>query len=1259
MWGRSFKKRVNLVLFLFLFLVLSTLVFGQDEQDKLDKQLREEILSIYKSKGEPGLLDFVKGHREKISNKFIVDFADAGKKERKEVWLKVCEILAEEKKDEKALADVYYKMGTYFLLISNNKKSFESLEKSLHIYVRINDLVGQGNIFLRKGTIYFYSGENRKALEMFDKALPFYTKANNHLGQGNFYFRKGEVYFTRGNNSKALEMYDRALTFFEISEEYKGQGNVLWRKGDIYAANGNYSKALEMYDRALPFFEKEKYFLGQGNLYMSNGQIYSILNDNLNALKMFKKALVFFEKAGTLIGQGNAYWKMGDISLRKGNNSRALEMYDKAIFFLDKSGYPLAIGNLYFSKGEFYFKTGNYRDAILTYDKALNFFKKIGEPTGQGNVYWRKGDIYFKTGNNPKALEMYDKAMHFFKKCGSLLGQGNIYWRKGEIYQITGKNSEAFDALNKSLAFFEKAGNLLSQGNVYLFKGKIYYKMGDNPKALKMYDRALNLFARAQEPQGQASVYLSKGEIYHRTGDKLTAFVMYEKALPFLKKAENPIGLGNVYRNKGNLFLHSGSYLKALDMFERALIFYERTKSPLSLGNVYYDKGNIYCYFLNNYSKALDNYEKSLLFHQKAENHQGQGYVYQRLGDLYQRMGKNSKALTVYEKALPFFKSAGDPVGKGNVCLGQGEIYSEVGHYNKSIIMFENAFLLYNKSGNIESESLALHGKAKVLAKLGKRDEALDLFEKGITYFEKVRKQTAFSEMKRTLMEKVYQQFEETVLFMLENKYGEKGFKYAEAMRARVFLDRMVEGLVRLDKGLTPDLKKKQDNLLTRLSFLSKEIHETAGRNDEKKLQELKEQYNKIEGEFDELLVKIRLNNPLYSLVRYPQTVSVQYLQKVVLEKGELLLRYFTASDKIYAFLISQEDFIIVSLKDTPKDLNNSVEEYLTSIKENNRRRIKKYGKDLYKRLFKPLETSIKDRRNIIIVPDGELAKIPFEALIIDAKTSTKPVYMLENYRIKYIQSASILSILRKQYQRKGTTKHFIGFGDPVYDYENFRQGLPEHGTPNPVKGDEITEIHRGKYHREGGKLVRLKGSGEEVNTIARLFKKYNQKSVVYVREQANEANAKSPDLKEFDYIHFSCHGILGDGFQSLVLSQLPPDKTSEDGYFTLNEIMNSDYNAKLVVLSACQTGSGKMYRGEGVTGMTRAVMYAGTPAVVASLWDVDDNATKELMIHFYRNILEKSMDKAEALRQAKLELIRGKKYRSPSFWSAFVMYGE
>ncbi|MFC2146412.1 CHAT domain-containing protein [Acidobacteriota bacterium] len=1058
--SKHFKKRVKLILILFLFYALSNLVLPRDKQVDESKQLREGILAAYKSGGEQGLRDFVKKQKDKISNKFIVDFAEAGKKERKEEWLKVSLFMARGQKDGKTPADVLYKTGEYFLLISDNKKAFDYFEKALPIYVKLNDLVGQGNVYLSKGTIYYYTGDNSGALEMYNKALLFFKKAENPIGQGNVYRGKGDIYSYTGDNPRALEMYD--------------------------------------------------------------------------------KALVFYEKAGAPIGQGNVYM----------------------------------------SKGDTYFYTGDYPGAIELYEKALYFYEKGGDIIGQGIVYMGKGDIYLYTGAQSKALEMYDKALPFFEKMVNLLGQGNMYLRKGDCYLNTYENS----------------------------------------KALKMYDKALFFYEKVKEPIGQGNVYLGKGDIYLRIGGCSKALEMYDKALPFFEKVVNPLGQGNVNLRKGVIYLHTGDYSKALMMYDKALPFYERVGAPLGQGNVYRRKGEIYLY-----------------------------------------TGDYSRALAMYDKALPFFEKAGEPRGPGNVYREKGKIYFLIGDYSKSFEMYNKALLFCKKSDDIEAESYALHGKAKVFAQQGKTDDALALFEKDMANLEKVRTRTAFSEMKRTFMEKVYVQYEETVLFMMENKYYDKGFKYAESMRARVFLDRIVEGFVRLDKGLAADLKKKRNRLVAKLSLITKEMHKTAAKNNEKKLHELKEQYRKVENEFEELLIKIRLDNPVYALVRYPQPVSVQDVQEEILEKGEMLLRYFITPQKVYVFIISKENFKVVPINVNEKEINKKIEFFLRALKEHNFSYIKRYGNTLYEKLFKPLEPALEINQDIIIIPDGQLAKIPFESLIINNKDkeSGQFIFLLEKYHIKYIQSASVLSVLRRYYRRDSETKSFIGFGDPVYDYDNFKQGKPELGSPDPVKGDEITGIHRGKYHREGGKLVRLQGSGEEVKTIFELFKKKNQKSVVQLRTKATEENARAMDMKEFDYIHFACHGILGENFQSLVLSQLPPEETPEDGYFTLNEIMNCDYNAKLVVLSACQTGSGRMEKAEGVTGLTRAVMYAGTPAVMASLWKVDDMAAKELMVKFYRNMLEKNLDKTEALRQAKLALLKNKKYTSPLYWSAFVMYGE
>lgn len=1059
MSSELFKKRVNLILSPLIIVGLIALVSCQEMQVD-NEQLRESIMAAYQSRGEKGLLDFLKNKKYRISQQFIFDFTKAAVEKRKEEWLKAALIIAKEKKYQRAQAYVLYQTGVYIWITSRNKKALAYFEKAIPLCQKLIELNGLGDIHLKMGEIYFYNGDIPGALEMYDKAFSFYNKTGAPIGLGNVYQGKGDIYQRSGDYSKVLELFAKALTFYKKARALISQANVYTKQGQIYRMTGKSAKAEELYDKALPLYEKTGNLLGQAIVYESKGENYYHISDN----------------------------------------SRALAMYEK----------------------------------------ALLLHKKVINPIGQGNVYARIGEIYSKTDDNTRALAMLDKAMVLFEKAGYPLGQGNVLLAKGEIYSKTGNSSKALQLLNKALAFYKIWGEPISLGNVYSKMGRIYYSSGSSKKALEMCD----------------------------------------KALVFFKKVREPINLGTVYKIKGDIYL-----------------------------------------------TQLDDYPKSL---------------------------------EMYEKALEFYEEVGELEGLGNVYSILAMIYFSAGHNSRSLEMCEKALTLFTKVGVVESEAVTLRLKANVLAKQGKTDEALVLFEKGIAYLEKIRTQTAFAEMKTTFMEKAYNQYLETVLFMLENKKYEKGFKYAEAIIARVFLDQMAEGLVKVEKGLVPDLKEQQDKLVAKLSSLGKEMHKTPDR-EKKKLQQLKDQYQKIDNEFEELLIKIRLDNPVYTSVRYPQPISVRDLQQEVLKKGEFLVRYFISPLTLYIFLVSKDYFKVIPIKVKAKEIESIIKRFLLAIKDNSSRGMRQLGNTLYKKLFQPVEAALKGNKDIIIIPHGYLATIPFESFVVDKKKSGSPVFLLEKHRIQYIQSASILSILRKHYQRHKETKSFVGFGDPVYDYGNFKKKPSTQGTlsRSPKQEDEIREIHRSRYARTGGILNRLPNSGEEVKAIARLFEKKSQKNEVYLREQASEEKAKAPGIKEFDFIHFACHGILGEDFQSLVLSQLPPDKSLEDGYFTLNEIMNCDYQAKLVVLSACQTGAGKMYKGEGITGLTRAVMYAGTPAVVASLWKVDDTATRELMVKFYKNMLEKNMEKTEALRLAKLELIKNKKYFSPLYWSAFVMYGE
>ncbi|HYO92509.1 MAG TPA: CHAT domain-containing protein, partial [Pyrinomonadaceae bacterium] len=202
--------------------------------------------------------------------------------------------------------------------------------------------------------------------------------------------------------------------------------------------------------------------------------------------------------------------------------------------------------------------------------------------------------------------------------------------------------------------------------------------------------------------------------------------------------------------------------------------------------------------------------------------------------------------------------------------------------------------------------------------------------------------------------------------------------------------------------------------------------------------------------------------------------------------------------------------------------------------------------------------------------------------------------------------------------------------------------------------------------------LRSVRGGDESVNLRRLLFSRDEAEAILSVTPEqsglkaldfrANRKLATSDELSQYRILHFSTHGLLDSrhpDLSGIVLSLVDEAGQPQEGFLRLHEIYNLRLNADLVVLSACQTGLGKEVRGEGLIGLVRGFMYAGAPRVVASLWQVDDAATAELMKRFYRGMLQEKLPPAAALRAAQIEMLKKKHWQSPYYWGAFVMQGE
>ncbi|HSP06770.1 MAG TPA: CHAT domain-containing protein, partial [Acidobacteriota bacterium] len=299
-------------------------------------------------------------------------------------------------------------------------------------------------------------------------------------------------------------------------------------------------------------------------------------------------------------------------------------------------------------------------------------------------------------------------------------------------------------------------------------------------------------------------------------------------------------------------------------------------------------------------------------------------------------------------------------------------------------------------------------------------------------------------------------------------------------------------------------------------------------------------------------------------------------------------------------------------------------------------------AEQLYRELVAPAEQNLKHVQRLIIAPDGILNYLPFESLLRKSAPasgidfSSLP-YLTNDFEIEYAPSSTVFAALKIHEGAMEAPNELLAFADP---------------------GKPAAEPARGKTRSSRGDYPPLPNARLEVEGIARLFPP--EKVAIFEGQAASEEKLKKMKLTEYKRLHFASHGVIDEQnpeFSSILLST--PQKGAEDGYLMTQEIFDLKLNADLVVLSACKTGLGRQIRGEGIMGLSRAFLCAGASSVLASLWNVPDASTAQFMTDFYRSMVTKGMSKTEALKKARLELIRSGKFSHPYYWAPFVLIGN
>ena len=976
-----------------------------------------------------------------------------------------------------------------------------------------------------------------------------------------------------------------------------------------------------------------------------------------------------------------------------------------------------SIAEKYYSKGDSLSRSGRYDSANVYFEKAKDIYDFVNEKNTDQNICRKLISCSNGIGWNYIMLAKYESADKLMEETLNYglekLGENNI--EVAQTYHVIGVLSWAKEDYMTSIKYHEKALSIKQQlsgsqntkiSASYDNLGINYDEIGDYDKALEYYQKELEIDLQAKEIDqlSLAKTYNNIGNAYLDKGDYYKALEYHQKALSIRQSVldENHPYIASSYDNIGIVYAQEKEYAKALDYFKKALAIRIKAfgESHPLVASTLNHIGNSY-YYLHDYDDALEYCQKSLDLERTFAKGQYHSFlnIYTNLGKIYKEKGDPGSAIFYLNKTAELGTQL---YGEKNIYTGiafkrLAEVYELNKDYREALSYCQKGLISLVQTFNndsiyanpeltaiiSETELLnILKLKAKIFKELSDQTGKEDLLASLNTYravcdlIDQMRTGYRAEGTKIFLGEQTEDIFDQAIKVSIElyEKTREENFKnqafdFLEKRKAAVLEENLSEVKAERFSGIPDSLLKREKQLKITLTFYETALYKMYQKKELKDSIRAAEYENNLfdlKNQFDQLISGFEKNYPGYYNLKYQtKTISFEEIQKSI-AFNTALLDYFEGDSLIYIFVITKNDFNIFSEK-KGDDFSGLVRDFYSAVVKAETEPFISYSNKLSSMLIMPVLSKIKDMENLVIIPDDELFKVPFETLCSELikpgqADLSKISYLIKSFNISYHYSASLymsgLSDNKFTESSRDDDKKFIGFAPVFSKYDNDAGRLKNNyvsasgrdsGRMNNQAADNDTKINELKY------------SEHEVKSVAGLFSKTNTNSsdTSYVHVDATEDLFKK-EIKNYKIIHIATHSYVNElqpELSAVLFAQPRDSSASEDGILYAGEIYNLDIKAHLVVLSSCESGLGKLIKGEGMMALNRGFLYAGASNVIFSLWKIPDLQTSELMIEFYKQMLT-GKSYSESLRQAKLELISKPSSSRPRSWAGFVLIG-
>jgi len=874
------------------------------------------------------------------------------------------------------------------------------------------------------------------------------------------------------------------------------------------------------------------------------------------------------------------------------------------------------------------FENGEIEEAQLLLGPSFIEIEKnhFSDPIDLGACAFGLGQIYHQLGDHKSALPAFVIASEVFSAIDYVNYEGWALMGAGKSSRILGEYENALDYNFRALSIFQQFVNSGSRDyyqdeSITLSNiGLIYHKLGDYEEAIEYHLEAMLYCQESAESSGfscppsiSSLVLNNLGVVFESQGKYSDALEVYFQSLSFSDAAGEPYRQIFIYSNIGVVYKEMGRFDKAREYYERALELSMEYGNKYTHASVLNNMGLLPAEKTNKIVEqseisSIDYFKEVLEMRQEVGDREGEAITLINLGIEYHRQGDFSEALLCFEKALDIFSeienSSGEMTALGNIAdvrNSQGETLKAIEIYNLSI---DDA----KRIGDRDAEAYYLQEIGTIFQARGEKENSLEYYEQAMDAYELLRVTTRNDLSRITLGAMSHKLYDNAIDLYLRQNQPQLAFIVSERGRARSFLDSLDTGYIEFSDELNiiyDDIKKASIELQTIRENLQRAKEEK--QQDSNLIAELEEQYKQAESNFQATAdTVVARGDQLTQFIPGQAKIYDVSGTQTLLDKDSTLLSYWVMNDQTVVFIISKESFSAVSL-DVSKDELLAIIEAFRRF-DNVNEAYPESTLKLYHALFSPIENYI-NTSQVIIIPHDVLHYFPFSAL------SNGENHLVDKYSIHYLPSVS------------------------SWPYIKLNASYNDEGYPI-ILGDPKTN---------NDELIPLPYARQEVKVIAALFN-----SDPVVGKDATESL-----LREFTgeayVLHLATHGkynTVNPLYSSLYLS---PDD-SDDGLLDTIEIYGLDLSqTNLVVLSSCESQVGDLHNGDEIVGLTRAFFFAGTPNVLASLWQVNDRTTQILMENFYTNWLG-GMSKADALRQAQITV--RKDYPNPYYWAGFVLNG-